>query len=70
MADTHQVGVEPECLRARVRDKYRVFATDPGAGPSTVCSWKCPCVRAVPPSLHPSWWPPTPVSDPSHHRTH
>jgi hypothetical protein len=31
MADTHQVGVEPECLRALVRDKYRVFATDPGA---------------------------------------
>jgi arsenite methyltransferase len=32
MADTHQVGVEPESLRALVRDKYRVVATDPGAG--------------------------------------
>ncbi|MGH9117007.1 MAG: methyltransferase domain-containing protein [Acidimicrobiales bacterium] len=32
MADTHQVGVEPEGLRALVRSKYRVVATDPGAG--------------------------------------
>jgi arsenite methyltransferase len=32
MADTHQVGVEPERLRALVRSKYRIVATDPGAG--------------------------------------
>jgi SAM-dependent methyltransferase len=32
MADTHQVGVEPERLRALVRRKYRIVATDPGAG--------------------------------------
>ncbi|HZA76270.1 MAG TPA: methyltransferase domain-containing protein [Acidimicrobiales bacterium] len=32
MADTHQVAVEPESLRALVRGKYRVVATDPGAG--------------------------------------
>ena len=32
MADTHHVAVEPESLRALVRDKYRVVATDPGAG--------------------------------------
>lgn len=32
MADTHQVAVEPESLRALVRDKYRVVASDPGAG--------------------------------------
>jgi arsenite methyltransferase len=31
MADT-RVGVEPERLRALVRDKYRVVATDAGAG--------------------------------------
>jgi hypothetical protein len=32
MADTHQVGVEPEGLRALVRSKYQIVATDPGAG--------------------------------------
>ena len=32
MADTHQFAVEPERLRALVRDKYRAVATDPGAG--------------------------------------
>lgn len=32
MVDTQQIGVKPESLRALVRDKYRVVATDPGAG--------------------------------------
>jgi hypothetical protein len=26
MADTHQVGAEPESLRALVRDQYRIVA--------------------------------------------
>lgn len=32
MADTQHIDVEPESLRALVRNKYRVVATDPDAG--------------------------------------